>query len=37
MFSYIAKTLLVMTPLLFGITLVTFPVLYLAPGNPVGV
>jgi peptide/nickel transport system permease protein len=37
MLSYIAKRLLVMVPLLFGITLVTFAVIHLAPGNPVEV
>ena len=37
MLSYITKRLLLMVPLLFGITLVTFAVIHLAPGNPVEV
>ncbi|MBM4135403.1 MAG: ABC transporter permease [Nitrospira sp.] len=37
MLSYIAKRLLVMVPLIFGITLITFAVIHLAPGNPVEV
>jgi peptide/nickel transport system permease protein len=34
MLSYIAKRLLQMVPLLFGITIITFAVIHLAPGNP---
>ncbi len=37
MFSYITKRLLLMFPLIFGITLITFIVIHLAPGNPVEV
>jgi peptide/nickel transport system permease protein len=37
MLSYITKRLLLMTPLLFGITLITFTVIHLTPGNPVEV
>jgi peptide/nickel transport system permease protein len=37
MLSYIAKRLLVMVPLIFGITLITFAVIHLAPGGPVEV
>jgi peptide/nickel transport system permease protein len=37
MLSYITKRLLLMIPLLFGITLITFIVIHLAPGNPVEV
>jgi peptide/nickel transport system permease protein len=37
MLSYICKRLLLMIPLLFGITLITFSVIHLAPGNPVEV
>jgi peptide/nickel transport system permease protein len=37
MLSYIAKRILLMVPLLFGITLITFSVIHLAPGNPVEV
>jgi peptide/nickel transport system permease protein len=37
MFSYITKRLLLMTPLLFGITLITFTVIHLTPGSPVEV
>ncbi|MEW6053813.1 MAG: ABC transporter permease [Nitrospirota bacterium] len=37
MFSYLAKRILLMIPLIFGITLVTFTVIHLAPGNPVEV
>jgi peptide/nickel transport system permease protein len=37
MLSYIAKRLLLMIPLIFGITLITFAVIHLAPGNPVEV
>jgi len=37
MFSYITKRLLLMIPLIFGITLITFIVIHLAPGNPVEV
>ncbi|MBI4684318.1 MAG: ABC transporter permease [Nitrospirae bacterium] len=35
--SYISKRLLLMIPLLFGITLITFIVIHLAPGGPVEV
>ncbi len=35
MLQYIAKRLLLMIPLLIGITLVSFVVIHLAPGNPV--
>jgi peptide/nickel transport system permease protein len=37
MLSYIAKRLFLMIPLLFGITLITFTVIHLAPGDPVEV
>jgi peptide/nickel transport system permease protein len=37
MLSYITKRILLMIPLLFGITLITFIVIHLAPGNPVEV
>ena len=37
MLSYIAKRLLMMVPLVFGITLITFAVVHLAPGGPVEV
>jgi peptide/nickel transport system permease protein len=37
MLSYVTKRLLLMVPLLFGITLITFTVIHLAPGNPVEV
>jgi peptide/nickel transport system permease protein len=37
MFSYITKRLLMMIPLIFGITLITFAVVHLAPGGPVEV
>ena len=37
MLSYITKRLLVMIPLIFGITLITFIVIHLAPGSPVEV
>lgn len=37
MLSYITKRLFLMIPLLFGITLITFTVIHLAPGNPVEV
>jgi peptide/nickel transport system permease protein len=37
MLPYITKRLLIMVPLLFGITLITFTVIHLAPGNPVEV
>ncbi len=37
MISYITKRLLVMIPLIFGITLITFIVIHLAPGSPVEV
>ncbi|MEW6417901.1 MAG: ABC transporter permease [Nitrospirota bacterium] len=35
--SYITKRLLLMIPLIFGITLITFIVIHLAPGSPVEV
>jgi len=37
MLSYIGKRLLMMIPLIFGITLITFAVVHLAPGGPVEV
>lgn len=37
MFSYITKRLLLMIPLIVGITLITFLVIHLAPGSPVEV
>ena len=37
MFSYLTKRVLLMIPLIFGITLITFTVIHLAPGNPVEV
>jgi peptide/nickel transport system permease protein len=37
MLAYLAKRLLLMIPLIFGITLITFTVIHLAPGNPVEV
>jgi peptide/nickel transport system permease protein len=37
MLSYITKRLFLMIPLIFGITLITFTVIHLAPGNPVEV
>jgi peptide/nickel transport system permease protein len=37
MLSYITRRLLTMVPLIFGITLITFTVIHLAPGNPVEV
>ncbi len=37
MLSYITKRLLVMIPLIFGIPLITFLVIHLAPGSPVEV
>jgi peptide/nickel transport system permease protein len=37
MVSYILKRLLMMIPLTFGITLITFAVIHLAPGGPVEV
>ena len=37
MFPYIAKRLLLMIPLIFGITLISFAVIHLAPGGPVEV
>jgi peptide/nickel transport system permease protein len=37
MLGYITKRLLLMIPLVFGITLITFIVIHLAPGNPVEV
>ncbi|KAF0221186.1 MAG: peptide/nickel transport system permease [Geobacteraceae bacterium] len=35
MLSYLLKRLLMMIPLLFGITIITFVVIHLAPGEPV--
>ena len=35
MLSYIARRLLLMVPLIFGITLISFSVIHLAPGGPV--
>jgi peptide/nickel transport system permease protein len=35
MVSYLLKRMLLMIPLLFGITLITFAVIHLAPGEPV--
>jgi peptide/nickel transport system permease protein len=37
MLAYMTKRLLLMIPLIFGITLITFVVIHLAPGNPVEV
>lgn len=37
MLTYIARRLLMMAPILFGITLVSFSVIHLAPGGPVEV
>jgi peptide/nickel transport system permease protein len=37
MLSYISKRLLLMIPLIFGITLISFLVIHLAPGGPVEV
>lgn len=37
MLSYITKRVLLMIPLIFGITLITFIVIHLAPGSPVEV
>jgi len=37
MIGYITKRLLLMIPLIFGITLITFLVIHLAPGSPVEV
>ncbi len=37
MLPYILKRLLLMIPLIFGITLISFGVIHLAPGDPVGV
>ena len=37
MVSYLTKRLLLMIPLIFGITLITFSVIHLAPGDPVEV
>ncbi len=37
MLSYILKRLLLMIPLVFGITIITFAVIHLAPGEPLGV
>ena len=35
MLTYLIKRLLMLIPLLFGITLITFAVIHLAPGEPV--
>jgi len=35
MITYLAKRILMLIPLLFGITLITFAVIHLAPGEPV--
>jgi peptide/nickel transport system permease protein len=35
MFNYLLKRITLMVPLLFGITLITFAVIHLAPGEPV--
>lgn len=37
MLSYIFKRLLLMIPLIFGITLISFGVIHLAPGGPIGI
>jgi peptide/nickel transport system permease protein len=37
MFAYISRRLLMMVPLLFGITIITFAVIHLAPGSPADV
>jgi peptide/nickel transport system permease protein len=37
MLAYMTKRLLLMIPLIFGVTLITFVVIHLAPGNPVEV
>ena len=37
MLNYLARRLLLMVPLLIGITIITFIVIHLAPGNPVEV
>ena len=37
MLSYIVRRLLLMVPLIFGITLISFTVIHLAPGGPVEV
>lgn len=37
MFAYLTKRLLLMIPLIFGITLITFIVIHLPPGSPVEV
>ncbi len=37
MFNYIFKRILLMIPLIFGITLISFSVIHLAPGSPVEV
>lgn len=37
MLSYILKRLLLMIPLIFGITIITFIVIHLAPGGPLGI
>ena len=35
MIAYLAKRILMLIPLLIGITLITFAVIHLAPGEPV--
>ena len=35
MLTYLIKRILMLIPLLFGITLITFTVIHLAPGEPV--
>jgi microcin C transport system permease protein len=35
MFNYIVKRLLIMIPTLFGVTLITFAIINLAPGSPI--
>ncbi|HEX8947821.1 MAG TPA: diguanylate cyclase, partial [Dissulfurispiraceae bacterium] len=37
MLTYILKRLALMVPMIFGITLITFSVIHLAPGGPVEV
>src|SRR5512143_2033191 len=37
MLSYISRRLMLMIPLIFGITLISFTVIHLAPGGPVEV
>jgi peptide/nickel transport system permease protein len=34
MLTYITKRVFLMIPLIFGITLITFSVIHLAPGEP---